>query len=37
MAIFCTDNKGFKVKVKPFFWQFLPWLSSYTAQAIYPV
>lgn len=28
--------QGFKVKVKPFLWQFLPWFSSYTAQAIYP-
>ncbi|MCX6706424.1 MAG: hypothetical protein NTV24_05005 [Candidatus Woesebacteria bacterium] len=24
------------VKIKPRFWEFLPWFSSYTAQAIYP-
>lgn len=24
------------VKIKPRFWEFLPWLSNYTAQAIYP-
>ena len=24
------------VKIKPQFWEFLPWLSRYTAQAIYP-
>jgi len=30
------DYEGFRIKIKPFLWQFLPWLSSYTAQAIYP-
>jgi len=24
------------VKIKPRLWEFLPWLSKYTAQAIYP-
>lgn len=28
--------KGIEVKRKPFLWQFIPWLSSYTAQAISP-
>jgi hypothetical protein len=28
--------QNWQIKPKPFFWQFLPWLSAYTAQAIYP-
>ena len=30
------EYKTIEVKRKPFFWQFIPWLSSYTAQAISP-
>ena len=28
--------KGIVVREKPKIWEFIPWLSSYTAQAIYP-
>ena len=30
------EYKGITVKKKPKIWEFIPWLSSYTAQAIYP-
>lgn len=30
------EYKGWKVKQKPYLWQFIPWLASYAAQAIYP-
>ena len=30
------EYKGIVVKKKPKNWDFIPWLSSYTAQAIYP-
>jgi hypothetical protein len=38
LAIWYTSDMELpeNVKVKPRFWEFLPWLSSYTAQAIYP-
>ena len=28
--------RGITVKKKPKIWEFIPWFSSYTAQAIYP-
>lgn len=30
------EYKGITVRKKPKIWEFVPWLSSYTAQAIYP-
>lgn len=30
------EYKGIIVRKKPRIWEFVPWLSSYTAQAIYP-
>ena len=30
------EYKGITVRKKPTIWGFIPWLSSYTAQAIYP-
>jgi len=30
------EYKGITVRKKPKIWEFIPWLSSYTAQAIYP-
>jgi len=30
------EYKGIVVREKPKIWEFIPWLSSYTAQAIYP-